>query len=169
MERYLSRVCRIGAVAVLVATLLTSLPVAGASAFADQAFADQWQAGEAVTPNFWGPLDTARDGRREEYNDGTRVVQYFDKGRMELTNGAVTNGLLATELLTGNMQLGDRIFTKFPPSTAAMAGDQNTTDEPAPGVPLPTYAVVSSVKELTQGDNNQGGRTDDRFPATLWR
>src|SRR5262245_47123770 len=75
-----------------------------ATSFANPAFQTQWQQGEAITPNLWGPLANAKDGQQEPYKEapgGTRLVQYFDKGRMELTGGAVTNGLLATELIHG--------------------------------------------------------------------
>ncbi len=70
--------------------LATGAPVPAASSFADPAFRAQWQAGEALSPNFWGPLATATDGQQEPYKEaagGQRLVQYFDKGRMELTNG----------------------------------------------------------------------------------
>lgn len=83
-----------------------SFTAAGQVKDAPRAYAYRWQAGEACTPNFWGPLTTARDGQAEPYVEGTyngtsgqRLVQYFDKARMELTNPAtsvVTSGLLAT-------------------------------------------------------------------------
>ena len=80
-----------------------------ASAFAVPAFETQWGAGEAVAPNFWGPLPLAHEGQAEPYvsgryngSGGQRLVQYFDKARMELTDpgtGTVTNGLLAVEMI----------------------------------------------------------------------
>jgi hypothetical protein len=48
---------------VLSGLLLAALPTGAASAFADPAFQSQWRQGEALAPNFWGPLATARDGR----------------------------------------------------------------------------------------------------------
>jgi hypothetical protein len=110
-----------------------------ASAFASPAFRQQWQQGEAVSTNFWGPLATAHDGQQEPYKDapgGTRLVQYFDKGRMELTGASVTNGLLATELVTGRMQTGDTTFESRPPPAIPIAGD--------PDNPGPTYAALAS-------------------------
>ncbi|HEY8292826.1 MAG TPA: hypothetical protein VIG44_10075, partial [Thermomicrobiales bacterium] len=69
-------------VAVLAIALVTTTTGAqAASKFADPAFQAQWQAGEAVTTNFWGPLETAKDGQMEDYADvqgGKRLVQYFD-------------------------------------------------------------------------------------------
>ncbi len=126
--------------AALVMTLVTaSTGVQAASAFADPAFQAQWRAGEAVTPNFWGPLDTAKDGQPEAYveaSGGQRLVQYFDKGRMELTNGAVTNGLLATEIVTGRIQTGNNSFQNQAPPNISIAGDANN--------PAPTYAGLAS-------------------------
>ncbi len=109
-----------------------------ASAFASPAFQQQWQRGEAIAPNFWGPLDTAYDGRREPYTSapgGQRLVQYFDKGRMELASGVITNGLLATEMITGQVQMGDTTFVNRPPPAIPIAGDPDT--------PGPTYAALS--------------------------
>lgn len=104
--------------------------VRAASSFAAPQFETQWQQGEAITPNFWGPLDTATAGRMEEYADapgGMRLVQYFDKGRMELSQGAqgafVTSGLLVHELITGQLQRGDTQFQALAPAAVAVAGD----------------------------------------------
>jgi len=97
--------------------------VAAAQAFADSRFASVWNADEGRVPNFWGPLPLASDGIQEPYNGGTRLVQYFDKGRMELTNGVVTFGLLATQMVTGDIQQGDASFRHIAPSLAKIAGD----------------------------------------------
>src|SRR5690348_2139881 len=104
-------------------------PASAATSFANPAFQAQWQAGEAITPNFWGPLSLAREGQQEPYVEapgGQRLVQYFDKARMELTNpatGVVTNGLLATELITGRLQVGDNAFQTLSPAGVPVAGD----------------------------------------------
>lgn len=123
----------------LLLTLFHGAPAGAASAFASPAFQQQWQQGEAVTANFWGPLATAHDGQQEPYKDtpgGERLVQYFDKGRMELTGPSVTNGLLATELVTGRVQTGDNTFENRPPPAIPIAGD--------PDSPGPTYAALAS-------------------------
>jgi hypothetical protein len=109
------------------------------SAYADPQFKTQWDQGEAITPNFWGPLANAKDGQQEPYKEatgGNRLVQYFDKGRMELTNGKVTNGLLATELIKGQIQVGDATFTPQAPPAISIAGD--------PDNPGPTYASLAT-------------------------
>ena len=97
--------------------------VAAAQNFADPHFASVWNADEGKVPNFWGPLRLASDGIPEPYNNGTRLVQYFDKGRMELTNGTVTFGLLATQMVTGDIQQGDQSFRHVSPSLVKIAGD----------------------------------------------
>jgi hypothetical protein len=114
-------------------------PVQAVTGFAMPAFAQQWQAGEAITPNFWGPLSTAHEGQMEPYRDapgGQRTIQYFDKGRMESTNGTVTNGLLATEIVTGRIQVGDTSFQPKPPPAIPIAGDPDNAG--------PTYAALDT-------------------------
>jgi len=138
-----------GSVFTLVTVLVMLVPLVtqGASQYADPAFTAQWQSVESTIPNFWGPLSTARDGQAEPYVEGTyggqvgsRLVQYFDKARMELTNpatGKVTNGLLTVELTTGTLQLGDNTFQQYPGAGIGIAGD--------PGQPGPTYASLGEL------------------------
>lgn len=119
-------------------------PVMAASTFADPAFQSIWATTEAKTANFWGPLATARDGQREAYRDspgGQRLVQYFDKARMELNQpgGPVTTGLLTVELKTGQMQSGDTIFTSRGAARINVAGD--------PGSDGVTYADLARLPE----------------------
>ncbi len=121
-----------------VAAVSVRFPLRAASAFADPGFAAQWRAGETLRPNFWGPPITG--GAREAYAEaagGQRLVQYFDKGRMELTNGAVTNGLLAKQMIAGKIQVGDEAFEDRPAPAIPLAGDLDT--------PGPTYAALGGV------------------------
>src|SRR5690349_10873113 len=75
--------------ALLIAPTLALLGVSAAGGFANPAVQTQWIAGEAITPNFWGPLALAHDGQNEPYvegkladgTSGQRLVQYFDKAR----------------------------------------------------------------------------------------
>jgi hypothetical protein len=116
-------------------------PFAPNSPFAFPGFQVQWRQGEGLAPNFWGPSVTP--GMQEQYAEaarGQRLVQYFDKGRMELTNpanGTVTNGLLANELITGQMQMGDDTFQARAPAAISIAGD--------PDNPGPTYAALGTT------------------------
>ncbi len=114
------------------------IPIDAAASFADPAFEAQWRAGEAIAPNFWGPLSTAAGPIQEAYREaagGQRLVQYFDKGRMELTGGTVTNGLLAREIITGMIQTGNASYEDRPAPAIPIAGDSDN--------PGPTYAALT--------------------------
>ena len=98
------RIVAIAGSCAILLSLFHGASAGAAAAFASPAFQQQWQQGEAITANFWGPLAPRTMGSRSRTRTapgGQRLVQYFDKGRMELTGAAVTNGLLATELVTG--------------------------------------------------------------------
>lgn len=132
------------------AFLLPLIPygsVAAASSFASPAFQQQWQRAEAGFPNFFGPLALAKDGTQEPYKEATggqRLVQYFDKARMELTNGALTNGLLTVELKSGRLQTGDNQFEQRSPARINIAGD--------PGSNSVTYADLNQLPERDSQD-----------------
>jgi len=142
----------------LVLVMLIPFAVQGADQFASPEFEQQWNSVEGTIPNFWGPLATARDGQPEQYAEGVyngepgkRLVQYFDKARMEKTNPArpVTNGLLTVELKTGALQLGDFSFEQRNAATIEIAGDQD-----APG---PSYATLNALMERVA---QRGGAVD---------
>jgi hypothetical protein len=97
----------------------------------------------------WGP-EPRSEGLLEEYAEsptGERLVQYFDKSRMEFpwrdgqdddSPWYITQGLLAHELMTGALQVGDDSFIQYAPADIPVAGD--------PDDPLgPTYAVMGSL------------------------
>ncbi len=122
--------------------------------FADPAFRTLWRRTDELAEGrrgyLWGPADAAKiTVAREQYADapgGSRLVEYFDKTRMERTNpaapragaGFVTNGLLAKELITGRVQLGDTKFEERQPAAITIAGDANDPDGP-------TYASFTGV------------------------
>ena len=74
---------------------------------------------------------------------GQRTVQYFDKSRMEINNPNrdqhslwyVTNGLLAKELVTDQLQAGPESFEAHHPAPVNVSGDP----------PPPTYASFTSL------------------------
>ncbi len=114
----------------------------------------------------WGP-EALGDPVGEPYAEspgGTRLVQYFDKSRMEINDPAgdtndiwyVTNGLLALEMITGRMQVGDNQFEERGSADVNIAGDAG---DPA----SPTYA--SFVGVLDDPARNEGAAID----ATLDR
>lgn len=138
----------------LPALIGVTLPVSAAG-FASPLFRDQWMQGEGIVPNFWGPPVT--EGMMEPYAEspgGMRLVQYFDKGRMELTNpatGIVTNGLLAKELVTGDQQIGYTTYTHHDPPAIPIAGDPTGVG--------PTYATLSAIGALLFGPTPMRGTT----------
>src|SRR3954454_20792308 len=100
---------------------------AQAQAFANAAFQSTWArtdqpvaSGTVQRSWYWGP--TPNTGPlQEDYAEGAggkRLVQYFDKSRMEINNPNadptskfyVTNGLLTVELISGKMQTGNSTY-----------------------------------------------------------
>ncbi len=149
--------------------------VLAADGFASPAFDQRWRQDEQTAPNFWGPLDHATDGIIEAYTEGTagpicqptkacpqylvrgkRLVQYFDKGRMELTtpDAPVTSGLLVKEMISGRMQVGDTAFETRAPARISVAGDPDNlfplySDLTAPLPPQPLASGAPVQTELT--------------------
>ena len=151
---------------------------AGPTQFAQSAFETTWRYTDAPVASgsvkrtwFWGPSpDTS--GLLEEYGQGAagkRLVQYFDKSRMEINNPAadpnspwyVTNGLLTVELISGRMQTGDKSYTQRTPSTINVTGDAGDTS-------APTYASFAAVSNAG-GDHRDPDRTGQDVTATLDR
>jgi hypothetical protein len=93
----------------------------------------------------WGDGPTSAPAR-EAYAEGVggeRVVQYFDKSRMEINNpaqGVVTNGLLSMEMIEGRIQVGDTAYEEYVPAEQAVAGDPAAANPNAP-----TYRSFRSV------------------------
>lgn len=100
-----------------------------------------------------------------------RVVEYFDKSRMEITNPGgdsnaqwyVTNGLLAEEMVTGRMQLGDNVFKQLSPADVNVAGDLNDPNGPtyASFNPLLNYGAIPNGWTITQTVNRSGDVGND--------
>lgn len=155
--------------------------VTQAQSFADPAFQTTWErtdglvASGAVKRSFyWGPAPLA--AQTEPYaegQEGKRLVQYFDKSRMEINNPAgnksdpfyVTNGLLTVELITGRMQVGNSQYTDRYPAEIPLASD---SDDAA----APTYA--SFGRAMGRAADNMGkavplsiDRTGATIPATV--
>ncbi|MBN9386896.1 MAG: cupredoxin family copper-binding protein [Chloroflexi bacterium] len=132
---------------------------ANAATFADPAFQRLWNRtdqqvldGRVARTYLWGP-EPFTAAIREDYMEapnGSRLVQYFDKSRMEINNPGgdqnnpfyVTNGLLARELISGQLQLGDNMFEGRAPANIGVAGDIDDTSGP-------TYATLNSLTTVT--------------------
>jgi hypothetical protein len=119
--------------------------------FGDRAFELLWQRTDKPVADlkaerslFWGvnPLGKAF---YEPYADaapyGRRLVQYFEKGRMETVNpltGQVTTGSLVSELITGRVAQGADVFDEpTASSNIPMIGDLDNTS--------PTYRQLMTV------------------------
>lgn len=107
----------------------------------------------------WGPAVVgAAKITTEIYNLNPRTVQYFDKARMEVNNPQgdqndlfyVTTGLLVKELVTGDRQDGDNLFTPLSPSQVQVAGDSN---EGGANLAAPTYASFRNVGTFSGTEN----------------
>ena len=149
-------------------------PAAG-TRFADPAFAQIWAAsdaavaGEATSRSWtWGPAPIA--AAEEPYGEapgGERLVQYFDKSRMEITAPTadrgqrwfVTNGLLTKELVAGQVQIGDDQFVAADPARIPVAGDPGSPD-------APSYAVFRGTTTIA-GDNRAPDRTGELLDQAM--
>ncbi|MCO5175905.1 MAG: S8 family serine peptidase [Thermomicrobiales bacterium] len=121
--------------------------------------------GEATRTWLWG--DQPQTSEYEAYSDtqhGSRLVYYFDKSRMEITDPLsdrsnpwyVTNGLLVKELISGQMQIGDAAFQPYSPAQVGVAGDPD--DDLGP-----TYASFANLL------NGAAAETGTVVDATLAR
>ena len=133
----------------------------------------------------------------EEADGGMRDVQYTDKSRMEMpvhpvdpdSDWFITQGLLATELMTGNMQLGDATFVQHDPSDAYVAGDPANNQSPTYAqmgelIDEPSRAGGEVITEMIQSDGNitsdpglaghgvtdaqHVGQTDNNIASVFW-
>ena len=148
-------------VAVLAATLLlaVNLPVVMAyhendeaeHAFADDDFWETWARTDLPVSELrvertwiWGPSPFT-PGMQEEYADGERLVQYFDKSRMEINDESavdddlwyVTQGRLVAEMVEGRWQTGEDAWDETPEPA-----DQNIAGDPGEH---PTYADINDL------------------------
>ena len=147
--------------------------------YADPAFKRVWDRTDSVVAEgriprtwFWGPGPNT-PGLLEQYNQGAnrlRLVQYFDKSRMEINNPQgdrnnaffVTNGLLTVELISGFIQVGDADFVKYRPACIPMSGDFGDTN-------APTYFAFQGVSNTQAGDHNAPDRTGQNATETIDR
>lgn len=173
----------------LIALCATALPAAAApwagnrTQFASSRFEQVWrnadlavQQGSTNRSWTWGPQPWF--DYKELYQqspNGLRLVQYFDKARMEINDpangggplGGVTNGLLTVELVSGRVKLGDGIGPdqnqQREPAELNVAGEAGSASNPGP-----TYASFRSIATIDNGyrDPNKVGQ---RVGTTLQR
>jgi hypothetical protein len=175
-ENLMSRILR-PLTAALTIVLLAAQP-AFAAPNADDAFRRLWErqdrpvaeqtSGRSWT---WGPAPISGQ-LQEDFSaypqpplpDGKRIVQYFDKGRMEISDPNadpaspwfVTSGLLPVELMTGRMQMGFESFARWRESYVTAIGDPGS---------FPTYPDLLPLYQ------NPGKLDPDRLgkPVTGFR
>jgi V8-like Glu-specific endopeptidase len=128
------------------------------------------EAGQVNRTWMWGPgaNSTAIVEQYIEAPGNVRVVQYFDKSRMEDNAHRasppwhVTNGLLVVELITGRMQVGDNSYVDREPADVQVAGDDHPDS--------PTYAMLDPMRSwdpipvgapVIQRLNRDGSVTED--------
>jgi hypothetical protein len=157
----------LGAVLILLSVFSYAAPaVTDAQSFASPAFEKTWRRSDlpvlqqAVKRSFVYGVD-GFFSTYEPYADspnGVRLVQYFDKARMEITRPDfdqeniyyVTNGLIVKEMVMGNLQLGDREFQgRYPAYGIPVTGDLNDNGETA------TYASFTDVASTQVQDRRR--------------
>ncbi|HEX6291949.1 MAG TPA: hypothetical protein VFZ66_22375 [Herpetosiphonaceae bacterium] len=167
--------------AIIVALCAAALPAHAApwagnrTAFASPRFEQVWrnadravQQGQTNRSWTWGPQPwfDYKEVYRQSPN-GLRLVQYFDKARMEINDpgniagplGGVTNGLLTVELVSGRIKLGDGIGPdqnqQAAPAEIPVAGEATPASNPGP-----TYASFRSIATIDNGyrDPNRVGQ-----------
>lgn len=112
----------------------------------------------------WGPQPIT-GGIREPFAEGpggTRLVQYYDKSRMEINDPDanrdqwyVTNGLLVVEMITGKMQTGNQQFVSRQPADVPVAGDSAAINPDAPtyrSFQRVSYPLVTDLVPDRRGD-----------------
>jgi hypothetical protein len=85
----------------------------------------------------WGPEPLTKPMLEmyEEAPNGQRVVQYFDKGRIELNDlaeGIVSSGFLTIEMIEGRVRVGENTHQDYEPADIPVAGDPAATNPDAP-------------------------------------
>ncbi|MCO5177552.1 MAG: hypothetical protein M9890_11385 [Thermomicrobiales bacterium] len=166
----------------------TSPQTARAAAAGNAFFQQTWErtdepvAAQAVSRTWvWGP-EAFTDPVGEAYADapgGVRLVQYFDKSRMEINDPAhdptdlwfVTNGLLAKELITGALQTGDDSWEERGAAQVNIAGDPLATTSPtyasfAGQLGAPALADGAAITQTISRDGTLDCCVDDSHGVT---
>ncbi|MDQ3547866.1 MAG: hypothetical protein M3439_03515 [Chloroflexota bacterium] len=155
MQSHRRRMHVAAAVVMFASLLLTSLSTAAAEPPANEFFDRTWRRTDQPVASLqvsrtwmWGEAFTGAIQEPYAEADGEmRTVQYYDKSRMEISHDPnadpnsiwyVTNGLLAKELITGQMQVGVANHEDRAPADINVAGDLDD----AAG---PTYATFSTL------------------------
>jgi hypothetical protein len=136
----------------VLALLVATMANVAAAPPDEGAFARVWAqtdgpvaSGAVQRPWYWGPAPFATmDEAYHEGIEGHRRVQYWDKGRMEISNPNddpsspwyVSSGLLPLEMISGRIQTGDDSTERRMAAEIPIAGDPDVSTNPE----APTYA-----------------------------
>lgn len=172
MRRYLLPVCL--GFALLLAPL-SGVPRAVAATTDPAAFASLWSrtdqpvAQQTVDRTWlWGPAPLGSP-IYERYLDAPgqeRLVQYYDKGRMEINDPSgdpsspwyVTSGLLTRELITGRIQIGNATYLNTSGGAAIpVAGDLDN--------PFPTYRDLAGIVDQSHPNRTGAYATGELLPS----
>jgi hypothetical protein len=113
--------------------------------------------GRASGTWLWGPGPFYTDYEPfSNLPEGNHLVQYFDKGRLEINDPAadpasrwfVTSGLLVQEMVSGRAQTGATGSYNLGPANVAVAGDGNSAT-------TPTYAIFAGLQGPVQSRQGQ--------------
>lgn len=132
-------------------------PTLATTAPDESAFQRVWEAtdqvvasGQLVRTWYWGPQPLwTGDEEYIEGVEGQRRVQYWDKGRMEISNPNddpsspwyVSSGMLPIEMISGRIQIGDSDTQRRSSAEIPIAGDPSPETNPD----APTYADFFAV------------------------
>ncbi len=165
-----------------------ALAFSQALGFADQSFWRAWRRndlpvadGRVVRDWLWGPAPLIE--RHETFKQspgGSRQVQYFDKGRMEINNPDgdrsspwfMTFGLLVQDLVNSRIQVGEAEFISHQPATIPIIGDKD--DASAPTYASFRYVLDTPAPDLTgervldslDADGQVGLYEGEQYPET---
>ena len=153
-----------------------------ANAPTDGAFAQVWsstdlavQQGQVNRSWLWGPgAYTTTTEPYAQSPGGRRLVEYYDKSRMEINNPNgdrgnlffVTNGLLPIELMTGRLKMGDDAgqYDQRDPAEVPVAGDPAASNPAAP-----TYRSFNGVSSVGDAPRRASPALGSTVVATLNR
>ena len=148
----------------------------------DASFSQVWattdqavQQGQVNRSWLWGPgsYRTTTESYAQSPG-GRRLVEYYDKARMEINNPNgdrgnlffVTNGLLPIELMTGRLKTGDDVsqYEQRDPAEMPVAGDPAESNTAAP-----TYQSFNSVSSVGDAPRRASPAIGSLVVATLNR
>ncbi len=154
LARILALLICLGAVCQALVTSTQSALAAPSEGFADSQIRAVWQrddgpvaSGQVERAWMWGPGPFYTDYEPlTDAPEGNHLVQYFDKGRLEVNDPAgdqsspwyVTSGLLVKEMVAGAVETGSGNWYTIGPANVEIAGDGG-------GDSGPTYAQFSRL------------------------